>query len=56
MSMMLEMMGMALKPGRFNGRRMKNLEKQMQKKYEAKSQKMVTQIPSYTSDSTIPLV
>mmetsp|Transcript_14114 Transcript_14114/g.16273 ORF Transcript_14114/g.16273 Transcript_14114/m.16273 type:complete len:236 (-) Transcript_14114:201-908(-) len=40
MQMMMDMMGMAMKPGKMNGRRMKNIEKQMQKKYEAQSQKM----------------
>ena len=39
--MMMELMGMAIKPGKMNGRRMKNLEKKMMKKYEAQTQKMV---------------
>lgn len=34
MNMMFDMMDIAMKPGRLNGRRMKNMEKKMAKKYE----------------------
>ena len=36
MNMMFDMMGMAMRPGKLGGRRMKNMEKKLNKKYETK--------------------